>query len=55
MILMHLVLIFTESKMFQQISQIILQNNSNSTENHFSGEAETFLFLTEFGTVPSTS
>jgi hypothetical protein len=33
---------------------MILQSDSDSTENHFSRETETFLFLSESGTVPNT-
>jgi hypothetical protein len=53
-ILIHFLLISTESEMFQQMSQTILQSGPDSTENHFSGETETFLFLSESGTVPNT-
>jgi hypothetical protein len=45
MILIHFLLIFTESETFQQTSQIILQSYSDSAMNHFSVETETFMFL----------
>jgi hypothetical protein len=53
-ILIHFLLIFTESETFQQTGQTISQSNSDSIENHFSGETEMFLFLSESGTVPNT-
>jgi hypothetical protein len=37
-ILIHFFLIFTKSEMFQQTSQMILQSDSDSIKNHFSGE-----------------
>ncbi len=53
MILIRLLLIFTESETFQQTSQTISQSDSDSTENHFSGETEMFLSLSESGVVPN--
>jgi hypothetical protein len=32
---------------------MISQSDSDSIENHFSGETETFLLLSESGTVPN--
>jgi hypothetical protein len=52
-ILIHFLLISTESETFQQTGQTTSQSDSDSTENHFSGETETFLFLSESGTVPN--
>jgi hypothetical protein len=52
-ILIHFLLIFTESKTFQQMSQTISQSNYDLTENHFSREIKTFLFLSGSGTVPN--
>jgi hypothetical protein len=49
-ILIHFLLIFTESKTFQQTGQIISQSDSDSTKNHFSG----VLFLSESRTVRNT-
>jgi hypothetical protein len=49
-ILIHFILISTESKTFQQTCQTISQSDFDLTENHFSGETETFLFLIEYGT-----
>jgi hypothetical protein len=44
-ILIHFLLISTESKMFQQTGQTISQSDSDLIENHFSGEIEMFMFL----------
>jgi hypothetical protein len=41
--------------MFQQTCQKISQSDSDSTENHFSVEIETLLFLSKSKTVPSAS
>jgi hypothetical protein len=41
-ILIHFLLIYTESETFQQTIQTISQSDSDSTENHFSGETKTF-------------
>jgi hypothetical protein len=51
-IMINLLLISTESKMFQQMGQTISQCDFDSTETHFLGETEMFLFLSESGTVP---
>jgi hypothetical protein len=51
-ILIHLLLIFTESKMFQQTDQMILKGDSDSTENYFLIETETFLNLKPYQTHP---
>jgi hypothetical protein len=48
-ILIHFLLIFTESETFQQTSQTILQSYSDLSLNHFSVETKTFLFLSESG------
>jgi hypothetical protein len=40
--------------MFQQTGQMISQGDSDSTENNFSRETETFLIHNESGTVPNT-
>jgi hypothetical protein len=53
-ILIHFLLISTESETFQQMGQTISQSDSDSTENHFSRETETFLIHSESGTVPNT-
>jgi hypothetical protein len=50
-ILIDLLLIFTESEMFQQTGQSISQNDYDSTENHFSREIKIFLIHSESGTV----
>jgi hypothetical protein len=50
----HFLLIFTESKTFQQTGQTISQVDSDSTDNHFSRETEMFLIHSESGTVPNT-
>jgi hypothetical protein len=50
----HFLLIFTESKTFQQMGQTISQVDSDSTDNHFSRETEMFLIHSESGTVPNT-
>jgi hypothetical protein len=50
-ILIDLLLIFTESEMFQQTGQSISQNDYDSTENHFSREIETFLIHSKSETV----
>jgi hypothetical protein len=47
MILIHFLLIFTESEMFQQMGQTISQDDSDSTKNYFSRETETFLIHSE--------
>jgi hypothetical protein len=52
-ILIHLLLTSTKFETFQQTGQTISQSDSDSTENHFPGEAKTFLFLSEFRTVPN--
>jgi hypothetical protein len=52
-ILIHFLLISTKSETFQQTSQMILQSDFDSTKNNFLGETETFMFLSESGTVPS--
>jgi hypothetical protein len=46
-ILIYFLLISTKS----ETSQTISQSDSDSTENHFSRETETFLFLSESVTV----
>jgi hypothetical protein len=46
-ILIHFLLISTESETFQQTGQTISQSDSDSTEKHFSGKTEMFLFLSE--------
>jgi hypothetical protein len=53
-ILIHFILISTESEVLQQTGQTISQGDSDSTENHFSRETETFLIHSESGTVPNT-
>jgi hypothetical protein len=54
-ILIHFLLIFTESETFQQTSQIISQSDYDLTENHFLRETKTFLFLIKSETVSNTS
>jgi hypothetical protein len=49
--MIHFLLIFTGSETFQQTSQTILQNDLDSADNHFLGETEMFLFLSESETV----
>jgi hypothetical protein len=53
MILIHFLLIFTESKTFQQTGQTISQSDSDSTKNHFSEETEMLMFLSESRTIPN--
>jgi hypothetical protein len=55
LVMIHFLLISTKSKIFQQTGKTISQNDSDSTESYFSGEIETFLFLSEFGIIPNTS
>jgi hypothetical protein len=52
-ILIHFLLTSTKFETFQQTGQTISQSDSDSTENHFPREAKTFLFLSEFRTVPN--
>jgi hypothetical protein len=52
-ILIHFLLISTKFEMFQQTGQTISQSDSDSTENHFSREAEMFLIHSESGTIPN--
>jgi hypothetical protein len=46
-ILIHFLLISTDSETFQQTSQTISQDDSDLTENHFSRETEMFLIHNE--------
>jgi hypothetical protein len=52
-ILIHFLLISTESETFQQTGQTISQSDSDSIENHFSRQTETFLIHSESGTIPN--
>jgi hypothetical protein len=50
-IMIHFLLIFTESETFQQTDQTILQSDSDLIDNYFLRETKIFLIHSEFGTV----